>query len=119
MFLIQKLVNNLFKNNHIIILWNVLQVMGENDECLRRMMWLAEIREFCCHQSNRACFKGRAYINIILKNHARSYYRGNTVANVAIATGHAILRDPRSSVIYYIIHKIFSVLEVSILLVLP
>jgi len=38
MFLIQKLVNNLFKNYHIIILWNVLQVMGENDECLRRMM---------------------------------------------------------------------------------
>jgi len=38
MFLIQKLVNNLFTNNHIIILWNVLQVMGENDECLRRMM---------------------------------------------------------------------------------
>jgi len=37
MFLIQKLVNNLFKNNHIIILWNVLQVMGENEECLRRM----------------------------------------------------------------------------------
>jgi len=60
MFLIQKLVNNLFTNNHIIILWNVLQVMGENDECLRRMMWLAEIREFCRHQSNRACFKGRA-----------------------------------------------------------
>jgi len=29
MFLIQKLVNNdLFKNNHIIILWNVLQVIG-------------------------------------------------------------------------------------------
>jgi len=26
MFLIQKLVNNLFKNNHIIILWNILQV---------------------------------------------------------------------------------------------
>jgi len=37
MFLIQKLVNNLFHNNHIIILWNVLQVMGENDECLHRM----------------------------------------------------------------------------------
>jgi len=29
MFFIQKLVNNnLFKNNHIIILWNVLQVIG-------------------------------------------------------------------------------------------
>jgi len=29
MFFIQELVNNnLFKNNHIIILWNVLQVIG-------------------------------------------------------------------------------------------
>jgi len=28
------------------------------------------------HQSTRAYFKGRAYIKIILKNHARSYYRG-------------------------------------------
>jgi len=29
MFFIQKLINNnLFKNNHIIILWNVLQVIG-------------------------------------------------------------------------------------------
>jgi len=29
MFVIQKLVsNNLIKNNHIIILWNVLQVIG-------------------------------------------------------------------------------------------
>ena len=79
MFLIQKLVNNLFKNYHIIILWNVLQVMGENDECLRRMMWLAEIKEFCRHQSSTACFEGRAYFKIILKNNARSYYGGNTV----------------------------------------
>ena len=37
--------------------------------------------------STRAYFKGRAYIKIILKNHARSYfaggsyYRGNTVGN--------------------------------------
>ena len=37
--------------------------------------------------STRAYFKGRAYIKIILKNHARSYfagrsyYRGNTVSN--------------------------------------
>ena len=37
--------------------------------------------------STRAYFKGRAYIKIILKNHARSYfagrsyYRGNTVAD--------------------------------------
>jgi len=36
-FLIQKVVNNLFKNNHVIILWNILQVMDENDESLRRM----------------------------------------------------------------------------------
>jgi len=28
MFFIQKIVNNLFNNNHIIILWNVLQVIG-------------------------------------------------------------------------------------------
>ena len=39
--------------------------------------------------STRAYFKGRAYIKIILKNHARSYfagrsyYRGNTVAIIA------------------------------------
>ena len=38
--------------------------------------------------STRAYFKGRAYIKIILKNHARSYfagrsyYRGNTVCTV-------------------------------------
>ena len=31
----------------------------------------------------RAYFKGRAYIKIILKNHARSYYRGNTVVRYA------------------------------------
>ena len=63
---IQKLVNNLFKNNHIIILWNVLQGMGENEECLRRMTWLVEIREFCHRQSSRGYFNGRAYIKIIL-----------------------------------------------------
>jgi len=29
MFFIQKLVNNnLFRNNHIIIIWNILQVIG-------------------------------------------------------------------------------------------
>ena len=38
--------------------------------------------------SSRAYFKGRAYIKIILKNHARSYfagrsyYRGNTVYKI-------------------------------------
>ena len=38
--------------------------------------------------STRAYFKGRAYIKIILKNHARSYfagrsyYRGNTVVGL-------------------------------------
>jgi len=31
------------------------------------------------HQSTRAYFKGKAYIKIIHKNHARSYYLGNTV----------------------------------------
>jgi len=51
MFFIQKLVNNnLFKNNHIIILWNVLQVIG----CRR-------------HQSTRTYFKGRAHIKIIIE----------------------------------------------------
>ena len=46
MFFIQKPVNNsLLKNNHVIILWNILQAMGESEACLRRMMWLAEIRE--------------------------------------------------------------------------
>ena len=40
--------------------------------------------------STRAYFKGRAYIKIILKNHARSYfagrfyYRGNTVLCLAV-----------------------------------
>ena len=39
--------------------------------------------------STRAYFKGRAYIKIILKNHARSYfagrsyYRGNTVVEIS------------------------------------
>jgi len=65
MFFIQKLVNNnLFKNNHIIILWNVLQVIG--------------------FQSTRAYFKGRAYIKIILKNHVRCYCRGNTVEALVV-----------------------------------
>jgi len=46
MFFIQKLVNNnLFKNNHIIILWNVLQVIG----CRH-------------HQSTKPYLKGRAHI---------------------------------------------------------
>ena len=35
------------------------------------------------HQSTKAYFKGRAYSKIILKNHARFSYRGNTVANTA------------------------------------
>ena len=41
--------------------------------------------------STRGYFKGRAYIKIILKNHARSYfagrsyYRGNTVEAVVYA----------------------------------
>ena len=45
--------------------------------------------------STRAYFKGRAYIKIILKNHARSYfagrsyYRGNTVSR---NDQHAIMR---------------------------
>ena len=40
--------------------------------------------------STRAYFKGRAYIKIILKNHAtsyfagRSYYRGNTVVSLLV-----------------------------------
>jgi len=45
MFFIKKLVNNLFKNNHIIILWNILQVIG----CRH-------------HQSTKDYLKGRAYI---------------------------------------------------------
>ena len=46
--------------------------------------------------STRAYFKGRAYIKIILKNHARSYfagwsyYRGNTVPEFKI---HACCRQ--------------------------
>ena len=42
--------------------------------------------------STRAYFKGRAYIKIILKNHARSYfagrsyYRGNTVVTIKTTT---------------------------------
>ena len=35
--------------------------------------WL-RLETFCRHQSTRAYYKGRAYIKIILKNHARSYY---------------------------------------------
>jgi len=59
MFFIQKLVNkNLFKNNHIIILWNVLKVIGFQNSSgfLLNSMF---------HQSTRAYFKGKAYI----KNH--------------------------------------------------
>ena len=45
--------------------------------------------------STRAYFKGRAYIKIILKNHARSYfagrsyYRGNTVYSAVIEKNEA------------------------------
>ena len=45
--------------------------------------------------STRAYFKGRAYIKIILKNHARSYfagrsyYRGNTVVEASHANAYA------------------------------
>ena len=80
MFFIQKLINNnLFKNNHIIILWNVLQVIS--------------FQNLANPLSTRAYFKGRAYIKIILKNHAksylagRSYYRGNTVIFVIPQVG--------------------------------
>ena len=52
----QKFVNNnSFKNNHIIILSNVLQVIG---------------------------FQTRAYIKIPIKNHARPYYRRNAVVGL-------------------------------------
>ena len=54
--------------------------MGKNDVCLPRRMRLAEITKVCRHQSTAAYFKGRAYIKIILKNHAVSYCRGNMVA---------------------------------------
>ena len=41
--------------------------------------WL-RLEKVCCNQSTRAYFKERAYIKIIIKNRARSYYyRGNTV----------------------------------------
>ena len=60
--------------------------------------------------STRAYFKGRAYIKIILKNHARSYfagrsyYRGNAVADSLVCfittlqlvcheAGHADMTD--------------------------
>ena len=49
--------------------------------------------------STRAYFKGKAYIKIILKNHARSYfagrsyYRGNTVVTKQHAN-NAIFRVP-------------------------
>ena len=56
--------------------------------------------------STRAYFKGRAYIKIILKNHARSYfagrsyYRGNTVAQAATHfwpfLGHHLSEDNES-----------------------
>ena len=45
--------------------------------------------------STRAYFKGRAYIKIILKNHARfyfasrSYYRGNTAITTNLAKPQA------------------------------
>ena len=56
MFFIQTLIiNNFFKKNYIIILWNVLQV------------------------STRAYFKGRAYIKITIKNHARSHFAGRLI----------------------------------------
>ena len=40
--------------------------------------WL-KLGKFCRHQSTRGYFKGKAYIEAILKNHTRSYYQGNTV----------------------------------------
>ena len=44
MFFIQKLINNnLFKNNHIIILWNVLQVISFQNciifACQKKIFW--------------------------------------------------------------------------------
>jgi len=46
MFFIQKLVNNnLFKNNHIIIFWNVLQVIGFQNSS----EFLLRLGKFCRH----------------------------------------------------------------------
>ena len=82
MFYIQKLVNdNLFKNNHNSFLRNVLQVNGFHNSSgvFESCDWL-RLGKFFRHQSTRAYFQSKAYIKIILKNHARSYYRGNTVS---------------------------------------
>ena len=52
--------------------------------------------------STRAYFKGRAYIKIILKNHARSYfagrsyYRGSTVVRIAMTESYERLVDSRA-----------------------
>ena len=80
MFFIQKLINNnLFKIQEFIqkIFLNSL------NKYKKRMFDSFVFLPL----STRAYFKGRAYIKIILKNHARSYfagrsyYRGNTVAD--------------------------------------
>ena len=42
--------------------------------------------------STRAYFKGRAYIKIILKNHARSYFAG-TVAYAGFFNGGGFLKS--------------------------
>jgi len=68
MFFIQKPVNNnLFKNNHIIILWNVLQVIGfQNSSGVFEWFDWLRLGKFCRHQSTRAYFKGGAYIKIVV-----------------------------------------------------
>jgi len=80
-FFIQKLVNNnLFKNNHDNFLWNVLQVIGfQNSSGVFESCDGLRLGKFYRYQSTRVYFQGKAFIKIILKNQARSYYRGGLV----------------------------------------
>ena len=83
MFLFANLLTTIYSKTVIIIFWILERLASHWVPKFQRSFCLTEISEtcdwlklgkFCCHQSTRVYFKGRAYIKIILRNQARSYY---------------------------------------------
>ena len=77
----------LFRNSLTTIYSRTIISSSSGMSCINIKKECLTLSSFCRSQlQTRAYFKGRAYIKIILKNHARSYfagrsyYRGNTVA---------------------------------------
>ena len=58
--------------------------------CVVKSDWM-RLRKLCPQQSTRTYFTSKAYIKIILKNHARSYYWVGFIIGHTFIYGHTLL----------------------------